>query len=147
MTTATVASYLSWLASCPPRNTFNLLQRRILDCVPLRRARSVKLARITIEGISSDTTNQAASASALLMCACRPPSPPLSGSVLLNLPEWVGSDFAISLFSLNDPADGRTGAEQSPSSVGTVCLDAEQQRGLARSPVAVPNDAHGGYVS
>ena len=43
-----------------------------------------------------------AAAAALHVRVGPPPPPPLSGSVLLNLPEWVGSDFAISLFSLND---------------------------------------------
>ena len=77
----------------------------IVDRGPLR-ARSVKLARITIEGISNDTTNHAAAAAAaaprVRVGPLPSPPPPLSGSVLLNLPEWVGSDFAISLFSLND---------------------------------------------
>ena len=106
---ATVASYLSWHYS--PRNTpsFRLsLSDQVVDCGPLR-ARSLKLVRITIEGISNDTTNHAESAPHVRVGPLPPlPPPPLSGSVLLNLPEWVGSDFAISLFSLNDldcPAD------------------------------------------
>ena len=74
---ATVASYLSWHYS--PRNTPSLrlfLSDQVVDCGPLR-ARSLKLARITIEGISNDTTNRAESAPHVRVC---PPSSSSSSS-------------------------------------------------------------------
>lgn len=76
-----------------------------------------------------------------------PRPPPLSGSVLLNLPEWVGSDFAISLFSLND-LDCGAELGRGPLLVW-YCMPghcADRPRPLPGRPAAMRKGAHGGKV-
>ena len=147
MVAATVASYLSWHYS--PRNTSTASPIQLRLWIAVRaRVRSVKLARITIEGISNDTTNHAGCSSSS-SCACRPSS---SSSVRICALKSAGMGWIRlcdkPLFSKRSRL--RSGAEldRGPLLVW-YCMPghcADRPRPLPGRPAAMRKGAHGGKV-